>query len=225
MNTLLKWMLAAALAACLPASAAQAELKLRLSFTEKQLRSRGLGRSNDTCRTEYVVNQFGRNLAIETARSNCKTFEIGAKRGADGSASALVFEGASSRRSKRCTYSARSRTERCSDGSQVRLPPGITVDYKATVDTRSRYQLSRSGLTATITVNRVLTTAEGSKQITEAGFRMKVALNGNACQLTDLVSSSTTTVAEPGRGRVVKGATQRESRKLVKAESCQVLSR
>ncbi|MGR3792817.1 hypothetical protein [Vannielia sp. SX4] len=61
--------------------------------------------------------------------------------------------------------------------------------------------------------------------MTEAGFRMKVALQGNKCQLTELVSSSTTQVTEAGRGRALKGATQRESRKLVKAESCQVISR
>ena len=222
---MLRWILATALLASLPATTAQADLKLRITFTEKQVLSRGFGRSNDTCRTTYDVNQFGRLLAIETVKSNCKTFEIGAKRGADGSAAALVFEGRSSRTTKSCTYAAKSRTERCSDGSRVRLPPGIPVDYKANQVTKARYQLSNSGLTASMGVNRVLTTAEGSKQVTEAGFRMKVALQGGKCQLTELVSSSKTTVAEPGRGRVVKGATQRESRKLVKAESCQVISR
>ncbi|MBY6049191.1 hypothetical protein [Vannielia litorea] len=222
---LLTLALALMMAVTLPATTAKAELKLRMSFTEKQVRTRGLGRSNDTCRTVYDINQFGGLLAIETVKSNCKTFEIGAKRGADGSASALVFEGPSSRQRKSCSYSAKSRTEACNDGSKVRLPPGIAVNYKATVDTRSRYQLSRSGLTATVNANRVLTTAEGSKQVTEAGFRMKVALQGNKCQLTELVSSSTTQVTEAGRGRAVRGATQRESRKLVKAESCQVISR
>ncbi|QDC07740.1 hypothetical protein FHY55_00085 [Oceanicola sp. D3] len=222
---MLRWILAATLMASLPATPAVAELKLRVSFSEKQVRSRGLGRSNDTCRTTYDIKQFGGLLAIETVKSNCKTFEIGAKRGADGSASALVFEGPSSRSTKSCAYTAKTRTERCSDGSRVRLPPGIKVDYKANVETRARYNLTRSGLTATMGINRVLTDAEGSKQVMEAGFRMVVALQGNTCKLTELVSSATTKVAEAGRGRVVKAAPQRESRKMIKAESCQVISR
>ncbi len=222
---MLMWSLVAAVAAGLFATAAQAELRLRLSFTEKQAWSRGFSRSNDTCRTTYDVKQFGRLLAIETVKSNCRTFDIDGRRGADGSASALVFEGPSSRQSKACTYSARSRIEACSDGSRVRLPPGIEQDYKAQVQTTSQYQLSRSGLAATIGVRRTETTEEGSKLLTEAGFRMKVALNGNACQITELVSSAKTRVTQAGRGRVVKGADQTESRQLVKAESCQVISR
>ena len=218
---ILRHLIAAAAVALLPASAAMAELNLRVAFTEKQTRSGGIGGKRSTCTTEYVIKTLGPLLFLETAKSNCKTFRVGDLQGADGSASALVFEGRNSHSVKTCTYSAKSRTERCNDGTKLRVPDGPKVDYKSRIDARSSYALKKTSLTLSRKMARDLTTSKGSKQRTDAALEMRIVIQGKNCEVSTFKSTAQSKVtAGPGKGSRLK-----ESRQLVRSESCRVLSR
>ncbi|SIO16881.1 hypothetical protein [Vannielia litorea] len=222
---MLKWTVLAGAIVAMNASTAAAELHISVSLTEKQQRSRGLGSSNDTCRTQYAIKTLGPLLFIETVKSNCRTFQVGKIQGADGSAAAIVFEGRSSQDRKTCSYDAKSRVETCSDRTKVRLPKGPDENYKAQIDTRSKYQLGRDGLIATRQSVRTATTPGGYQERTDATLKMSLSMKGGACQLVEFTTASKTKVLNPGRGRAIKGADTIENRRLVKTESCKVISR
>lgn len=215
----LRPLLTAALLALAPAGAARAELNIEVSFSEKQSRTQGLSRKRSTCNTTYAIKTLGPLLFLETKRSDCRTFRVGDLQGADGSAAAIVFEGPNARTSKRCSYSAANRTERCSDGSRVRVPDGPKVDYQSQITTRSQYSRKASGLTLSRVMQRELKTAEGSEQRTDAELQLRLVMNGKNCELVSFSSKAQSRVVRGGSGKLS------ESRELARAGACRVISR
>ncbi|MBT0957866.1 hypothetical protein IV417_10730 [Alphaproteobacteria bacterium KMM 3653] len=205
---------------------AKADLLVEITFEEQQTRAQGSRKQNGRCSSTIILRQLGPMLFQENGSSNCKIFKVGEVRGADGSAAAGVFAPNSGRVVTTCEYSGKSRVEKCSDGTQIRLPSSGKVDYRATYTKQSKYKLTNSSLTASRTLIRVLETAEGSNQKTESESSLKVAFKGNTCTLQAFKGVSAVRVArKKGSTTSWSGVKLSEERKLASPGTCRVISR
>lgn len=218
-------MLVGVLAVCLSGPASAQALNIEISFQEKQTKVDGGRRKAGKCTSKIALKTFGPNLFMENAGSNCKIFEVGKFKGADGSNTATVFEKGSGKVVTKCTYDGTSKVEKCSDGTRVKVPGVGDVSYRATYTKQSKFDVSGKGVKASRTVIRQLETQDGNNQLAEAEMEVQVVISGDSCELKKFKGVSEYRVAKKLGTTKWSGVKLKELRELSGKATCKIISR